>query len=72
MLGATRIVLDERDYRDLVSGREVNKGSVKIILSDIGFIVMARVMGDAMRDFEERSRKIREDLKLAEGKQIWR
>ena len=36
------IVLDQEDFRKLISGEIVHKGSTKIVLSDIGYDVMIK------------------------------
>jgi hypothetical protein len=46
-----RIALTEKQFRDLVAGKEVEElsssGTIKIILSDIGYTRMRRAIDDA-------------------------
>lgn len=39
-----RVALSPQDFRDLVAGREVEAGQVRIILSDIGFVQMLQAI----------------------------
>jgi hypothetical protein len=39
-----RIVLNEDDFKTLISGKEVEKDNVKIILSDIGYAKMINII----------------------------
>lgn len=41
-----RVVLDERDFRDLIAGKVIKKDGVEIALQDIGYHVMARALKD--------------------------
>jgi hypothetical protein len=49
-----RLVLDQRDFDDLIHGHEITKYGryqqpVRIILSDIGYALMADMIADARR-----------------------
>ncbi len=46
-----RVVLDSQDFSDLVSGKEVSKDGVKIILSDIGFDEMSSAIKSARHKY---------------------
>lgn len=39
-----RVLLSHKDFEDLTSGKIVNKGGVKIALSDIGFENMSSII----------------------------
>jgi len=50
----TRIVIDEQKFRELVSGKIVQDGNVKIILQDIGWINMMDIIDDVMQESENK------------------
>ena len=45
------IILTEEDFRLLISGKEVVKENLKIILSDIGYVKIAEIVTEAVETF---------------------
>lgn len=41
-----RILLDEKDFKDLTKGKVIIKGGVEIALSDIGYHYMIEIIRD--------------------------
>jgi len=50
-----RVVLNEKDFEDLVTGGVVEKGDVRILLQDIGWHVMMQKIDKAVtKDLKKR------------------
>ena len=46
-----RIILNEKDFKNLINGKTIEKDGVQIILEDIGYFQMLNIVKDEIQNY---------------------